>query len=51
MNAFIPFIHKHEPKKKEMEPLPLYIEMVPPPAKIPEKKKDDEERGVVVIEI
>jgi hypothetical protein len=51
MENFIPFIHKHEPKRKEeMEPLPLYIEMVPPP---PQEKtqEEKEERGVIIIEL
>lgn len=49
MDIFYPFIHK---KKEQNEPLPLYIEQTPP---TPEKKKDpesdDDDRGVIIIEI
>ena len=49
MNTFYPFIYT--PKKKvESEPLPLYLEIVPPP--LPQKKEEkDEEYGVVIIEL
>lgn len=50
MEAFIPFIHKPEKKREEVQ-VPLYIELEPPPPKAPEKKEDDPERGVVVIEL
>jgi hypothetical protein len=52
MDAFYPFIHEKKDKKKEQfEPVPLYIELVPPG---PEKKDDSsgkEEPGVIVIEL
>ena len=49
MNAYCPFIY--EPKKKEtLEPLPLYIEVEPPPQE-EEKLKEDERPGVIIIEL
>lgn len=52
MDAFIPFIHKPEKKKEEKwEPMPLHIEIGPPPVKRPEKNEDEEERGIIVIEL
>jgi len=50
MSEFFPFIHKIE-KKKEQEPQPLYVELIPPPP--PQKKRDDEEEQprVVIIEL
>jgi hypothetical protein len=52
MNTFIPFIHLPKPKKKEQEAqIPLYVELEPPPIKIPDKKENAEEDGVVVIEL
>ena len=51
MNDFFPFIHRDERKKKKegFEPIPLYIELVPPQEK-PVEEKEDEER-VIIIEI
>jgi hypothetical protein len=49
MDIYYPFIH--EPKKKEtFDPLPLYIEVGPPPQKenIP---KEDDHPGVIIIEL
>lgn len=50
MNDFFPFIHEH--KRKELEPLPLYIELDAPP---PEYKmpvlEESEERGVIIIQL
>ena len=52
MDAFYPFIHEKKDKKKEQsEPVPLYVELVPPE---PEKKapsEEDERPGVIVIEL
>jgi hypothetical protein len=48
MNDFYPFIHKKERKKEEFEPLPLYIELVPPQEKPVEEQ---EEKRVIIIEI
>jgi hypothetical protein len=46
---FYPFIHN--PKKKdELEPQPLYIEVGPIPEK-EEKPKEDEQPGVIIIEL
>lgn len=51
MDAFIPFIHKPEKKKKEeMEPQPLYIELYPP-SEAPPKKEEREEQRVIIIEL
>jgi hypothetical protein len=48
MNTFYPFIH--ERKKKNVEPLPLYIELYPmPPEKLPEE--EEEEKRIVIIEL
>lgn len=50
MTDFFPFIH--EPKRKELEPEPLYVELHIPP---PEYKKPIEEevyeRGVIIIQL
>lgn len=52
METFYPFIHEKKDKKKEQsEPIPLYIELVPP---VPEKKENSpekEEPGVIVIDL
>lgn len=50
MNPFIPFIHTPERKKKENEPLPLYIELIPPMEK-PQEKEQEEEQRVIIIEL
>lgn len=41
------------PKKKEKEPelLPLYIEAIPPTEQSAPKENQEEERGVIIIEI
>jgi len=43
----------YEPKHKEVEPLPLYIELnVPPPDyKAPPSKDESYERGVIIIQL
>lgn len=48
MNNFYPFIH--ERKKKDWEPLPLYIEPAPLP-KHKEIDKDKEEKKPIIIEL
>jgi len=49
MNTFYPFIH--ERKKKDVEPLPLYIELYPMPLeKLPEEEKEEEKR-IIIIEL
>lgn len=52
MDAFFPFIHEKKDRKKDQsEPVPLYVELVPP---APEKKEssDEEDRpGVIIIEL
>lgn len=49
MNIFYPFIYPIK-KKVESEPIPLYLEIIPP--LLPEKKEEkDEESGVVIIEL
>jgi len=48
MDTFYPFIHK---KKEKAEPAPLYVELVPP---VPEKKEEpseEDEPGVIIIEL
>lgn len=40
MNTFIPFIHIPKIKKKENEPIPLYIEMYPTIEKPIEKNEE-----------
>lgn len=51
MVDFFPFIH--EPKQKEFEPLPMYIELtVPPPEyKEPSSEEDSNEGGVIIIQL
>jgi hypothetical protein len=53
MNTSYPFIHKNEQKKKEFEPIPLYVELVPPQEIPLEKKEDqeDKEERVIIIQI
>lgn len=47
MDSFFPFIH--EIKKKEWEPEPLFLELIPPPK---EKKEDkSEDKSIVIIDI
>ena len=49
MNTSYPFIH--ERKKKDVEPLPLYIELYPMPLeKLPEEEKEEEKR-IIIIEL
>jgi len=48
MNIFYPFIHK---KKEKAEPIPLYVELVPP---VPEKEEaptEDNKPGIIIIEL
>jgi hypothetical protein len=49
MDDFFPFIHERK-KKKEWEPEPLYVELIP---SLPEKKQEeiDEESGIIVIQL
>ncbi len=47
MNNY-PFIYN---PKKELEPMPLYIEVDKPPQKEDKPKEKSEERGVVIIEL
>lgn len=44
MDLLFPFIH--EIKKKEWEPEPLFLELIPPPK---EKKEEKEDRQSIVI--
>lgn len=50
MSEFFPFIHKIEKKKKDQEPQPLYVELIPPP---PQKRdvEEDETPGVIIIQL
>lgn len=50
MDAFNPFLYDPRTKKKELEPEPLYIELIPPPQK-EEKLIEQEAERVVIIEI
>ncbi len=53
MDAFFPFIHQIDKKKKKQDELqPLYIEIEPPPMirKDDESEKDDSHQ-VIVIEL
>ena len=49
MDDFFPFIYQIE-KKKENEPQPLYIELIPPPQQSEDEIEDDEPR-VIIIEL
>ncbi len=51
MNPFIPFIHTPERKKKENEPLPLYIEAIPPMERPQQEEEKEEQQRVVIIEL
>jgi len=46
INPFLP-----EPQEKNQEPVPLYIELVLPQEPPLKEKKQDDERGVIIIEI
>lgn len=48
MIDFFPFIHE---KKKENEPIPLYIELIPPIPEVKEEKDDDNTDGVIIIQL
>jgi hypothetical protein len=48
MNTFYPFIH--ERKKKNIEPMPLYIELIPPQEKLPDEEEKEEKR-IIIIEL
>lgn len=53
MDGFFPFVYKRE-KKKEWEPEPLYVELIPPPPmeeKKDKEEKDDIDRGVTIIQL
>lgn len=56
MDGFFPFVYKRE-KKKEWEPEPLYVELIPPPPmeekkdKEDKEEKDDIDRGVTIIQL
>lgn len=51
MTDFFPFIH--EPARKELEPLPLYIELpLPPPPEYKEASIEEiYESGVIIIQL
>lgn len=51
MDAFFPFIHKIEKKKKQDELQPLYIEIEPPPPPQKEEEEKDDNHQVIVIEL
>ena len=51
MNPFIPFIHTPERKKKENEPLPLYVELYPPMEKPQQEEEKKEDSRVIIIEL
>jgi len=48
MNTFYPFIH--ERKKKNVEPLPLYIELIPPQEELPAEEEKEKKR-IIIIEL
>lgn len=50
MKPFYPFIY--EKRKEDFEPLPLYIELIPPPDKSHQVNEDnDEDNSSHIIEI
>lgn len=50
MDAFFPFVHKIEKKKKQDELQPLYIEIEPPPPP-PRKEEEDDNHQVIIIQL
>lgn len=48
-NSMIPF--SREPKKKEFEPQPLYVDLYPPSPPPKNEEEVKEERGVIIIEL
>ena len=48
MNQYIPFIHKIEKKKEELQP--LYIELYPPPPIEVEEEKE-EQSSIIIIQL
>ncbi len=51
MDAFFPFVHKIEKKKKQDELQPLYIEIEPPPPPPPRKEEEDDNHQVIIIQL
>jgi hypothetical protein len=51
MELFFPFIHQIEKKKKELEQIPLYVELYPPPQKEKEEEKDENNSTVIIIQL
>jgi len=49
MDDFFPFIYEIEKKKEE--PLPLYIELIPPTLQPEPDEYDDETPRVIIIEL
>lgn len=49
MDDFFPFIHKIKKKKKELEPLPLYIEL--PQLPIPQSEPVEEDQYIIIIDL
>ena len=49
MNIFYPFIH--ERKKKNWEPLPLYIEQMPQIEPVEEKEDKEQNQEIIIIEL
>jgi hypothetical protein len=50
MTDFFPFIHQPKKKNKDLEP--LYVELYPPlPEKREEKIEEEENRGVIIIQL
>jgi hypothetical protein len=50
MDIFYPFIHKNKEKEKN-KPIPLYVELVPPSPEKQETPTEDDNPGVIIIEL
>lgn len=50
MEPFFPFIHEN-PKKDISEPLPLYIELIPPTIEEADLEPESEEPRVIILEL
>ena len=50
MTDFFPFMY--EPKQKEFEPLPLYVELIEPPPEYKEPlSESDNYDGIIIIQL
>jgi hypothetical protein len=49
MHEYIPFIHKIEKKREELQP--LHLEINPPPPPPPQEVKEEEHPHIIIIQL